>query len=203
MDEYRVKISVRNNLLLSAIEAAGYRGHGSITRFCAESGVCQSQLSSLLSMRAAPITQDGEFSTGAKQIMEALGAAPSDLWTDAQLTMRLGRNTAETTMGQDALQYLLESHVDAMTLPNPEDAADASMMSRLVAKVLGTLTPREEKVLRMRNGIGCQDMTLEECGETLGVTPERVRQIECRAIRKLRNPDRAAELASGAGLVQR
>ncbi len=58
--------------------------------------------------------------------------------------------------------------------------------------VLDTMTPREEKVLRMRFGIGeKQDYTLEEVGKVLGVTRERIRQIEAKALKRLRHPTRA------------
>jgi len=63
--------------------------------------------------------------------------------------------------------------------------------------VLATLTPREEKVLRMRFGIGEKsDHTLEEVGQDFYVTRERIRQIEAKALRKLRHPTRSKKLAS-------
>jgi RNA polymerase primary sigma factor len=62
-------------------------------------------------------------------------------------------------------------------------------------KVLGTLTPREEQVLRLRFGIGeTTELTLEEVGVQFSVTRERVRQIEAKALRKLRHPLRARQL---------
>ena len=64
-------------------------------------------------------------------------------------------------------------------------------------RVLATLTPREEKVLRMRFGIGEKsDHTLEEVGRNFSVTRERIRQIEAKALRKLRHPSRAKRLRS-------
>lgn len=62
---------------------------------------------------------------------------------------------------------------------------------------MSTLTPREEKVLRMRLGIGEErDYTLEEVGETFGLTRERIRQIEAKALRKLQHPSRRIRLES-------
>jgi RNA polymerase primary sigma factor len=64
-------------------------------------------------------------------------------------------------------------------------------------KVLGTLTPREEQVLRLRFGIGERtDLTLEEVGARFSVTRERIRQIEAKALRQLRHPRRARQLRS-------
>ena len=63
------------------------------------------------------------------------------------------------------------------------------------SKALATLTPREEKVLRMRFGIGERsDHTLEEVGQNFDVTRERIRQIEAKALRKLRHPSRSKKL---------
>ena len=67
-------------------------------------------------------------------------------------------------------------------------------------KVLATLTPREEKVLRMRFGIGEESHhTLEEVGQDFNVTRERIRQIEAKALRKLRHPSRAGKLKNFKG----
>ena len=64
-----------------------------------------------------------------------------------------------------------------------------------IDKVLSTLTPREEKVIKMRLGIGEKtDYTLEEVGEVFGLTRERIRQIEAKALRKLRHPTRISKI---------
>jgi RNA polymerase primary sigma factor len=66
-----------------------------------------------------------------------------------------------------------------------------------IQRVLSTLTPREEKVLRMRFGIGEKyDHTLEEVGQDFSVTRERIRQIEAKSLRKLRHPSRSKRLKS-------
>lgn len=185
MNEYRVKVTVRNNLLLSAIEAAGYKSQADFER---SAGIRYGGASQFISLRARPINQDGEFKPVAKQIMEVLGAAPSDLWTDQQLMMKLKTNTGERTIGEDQVQYILENHLQAMTLPNPEDAAENAETVDIVAHVLDSLTKREANALRLRFGIGCDEHTLEEAGKVLNVTRERMRQIEAKALRKLRMP---------------
>ena len=78
---------------------------------------------------------------------------------------------------------------------SPVDAVIDVDLEDLTRRVLSTLTPREEKVLRMRFGIGEQlDHTLEEVGEDFDVTRERIRQIEAKALRKLRHPSRSRSL---------
>jgi RNA polymerase primary sigma factor len=107
--------------------------------------------------------------------------------------LRLMKQTLslETPVGDDEESSLGDFIQDEKSL-SPDDAAVDSDLSNQTANVLESLTPREEKVLRMRFGIGeRQDYTLEEVGKVLGVTRERVRQIEAKAIRRLRHPTRA------------
>ena len=80
---------------------------------------------------------------------------------------------------------------------SPQEAVISANLSEQTRKVLASLTPREEKVLRMRFGIGEKyDHTLEEVGQDFDVTRERIRQIEAKALRKLRHPSRAKKLKS-------
>ena len=80
---------------------------------------------------------------------------------------------------------------------NPLDQAVKSNLSEATTKILSTLTPREERVLRMRFGVGMNtDHTLEEVGLQFSVTRERIRQIEAKALRKLKHPSRSKQLKS-------
>ena len=80
-------------------------------------------------------------------------------------------------------------------IPLPSDAAAATLLKEQLMQVLSTLTPREEKVLRLRFGIDDgRQRTLEEVGKEFNVTRERIRQIEAKALRKLRHPSRSRKL---------
>jgi RNA polymerase primary sigma factor len=82
---------------------------------------------------------------------------------------------------------------------DPHAAVEASMLAESVAEALAELTPREQRIIRMRFGIGdTQDHTLEEIGQVFGVTRERIRQIEAKALEKLRHPTRARKLVTFA-----
>ena len=107
--------------------------------------------------------------------------------------LRLMKQTLslETPIGDDE-ESSLGDFIEDERSPSPSDSAIEKDLSDQTNLVLDTLTPREEKVLRMRFCIGeRQDYTLEEVGRVLGVTRERVRQIEAKAIRRLRHPTRA------------
>ncbi|MBK7473002.1 MAG: RNA polymerase sigma factor RpoD [Betaproteobacteria bacterium] len=102
----------------------------------------------------------------------------------------------ETPIGDDDDSHLGDFIEDAATIA-PIDAAVNASLRDVCADVLDTLTPREAKVLRMRFGIEMNtDHTLEEVGKQFDVTRERIRQIEAKALRKLRHPSRSEKLRS-------
>jgi RNA polymerase primary sigma factor len=102
----------------------------------------------------------------------------------------------ETPIGDDDDSHLGDFIEDTTTVA-PTDAAQYSSLSDVTKDVLDSLTPREAKVLRMRFGIEMStDHTLEEVGKQFDVTRERIRQIEAKALRKLRHPSRSDKLKS-------
>jgi RNA polymerase primary sigma factor len=102
----------------------------------------------------------------------------------------------ETPIGEEE-DSSLGDFIEDKKIISPADAVMSVTLSEQTRSVLSTLTPREEKVLRMRFGIGEKsDHTLEEVGQDFFVTRERIRQIEAKALRKLRHPSRAKLLKS-------
>lgn len=102
----------------------------------------------------------------------------------------------ETPIGEEEDSHLGDFIEDKAVI-SPQEAVISANLSEQTRKVLASLTPREEKVLRMRFGIGEKyDHTLEEVGQDFDVTRERIRQIEAKALRKLRHPSRARRLKS-------
>ena len=102
----------------------------------------------------------------------------------------------ETPIGEEEDSHLGD-FIEDKKFMLPADAAVNLNLAEQTRKVLATLTPREEKVLRMRFGIGEKaDHTLEEVGQDFAVTRERIRQIEAKALRKLRHPTRSRKLKS-------
>ena len=102
----------------------------------------------------------------------------------------------ETPIGEEEDSHLGD-FIEDKRVASPVDAVINLNLSEQTRKALATLTPREEKVLRMRFGIGEKaDHTLEEVGQDFAVTRERIRQIEAKALRKLRHPSRRKELKS-------
>ena len=102
----------------------------------------------------------------------------------------------ETPIGDEEDSHLGDFIEDKNAIL-PIDAAIQSNLRETTMRVLATLTPREERVLRMRFGIGMNtEHTLEEVGQQFSVTRERIRQIEAKALRKLKHPGRSRMLRS-------
>ena len=100
----------------------------------------------------------------------------------------------ETPIGEEEDSHLGDFIPDE-DAPQPADAASHTMLKEQLSEVLDTLTPREEKVLRLRFGLeDGRPRTLEEVGKEFNVTRERIRQIEAKALRKLRHPSRSKKL---------
>jgi len=140
-----------------------------------------------------------------RQLLQELGREP----TPAEIAERMGLPedrvreilkiaqepvSLETPIGEEEDSHLGD-FIEDQEAPAPAEAASYLMLKEQLEDVLDTLTPREEKVLRLRFGLDDgRARTLEEVGQVFGVTRERIRQIEAKALRKLRHPSRSKKL---------
>ncbi|HEY8531309.1 MAG TPA: RNA polymerase sigma factor RpoD [Limnochorda sp.] len=128
----------------------------------------------------------------AEEIAERMGMPPErvrEIQKMAQEPVSL-----ETPIGEEEDSHLGD-FIEDSEAPAPAEAASFTMLREQLEGVLDTLTPREEKVLRLRFGLDDgRARTLEEVGQVFGVTRERIRQIEAKALRKLRHPSRSKKL---------
>ena len=110
----------------------------------------------------------------------------------------------ETPIGEEEDSHLGD-FIEDKSMLNPADAVVAANLREITDEVLATLTPREEKVIKMRFGLGTtgSEHTLEEVGQHFAVTRERIRQIEAKALRKLRHPSRSRKLKAFLDNTQR
>ena len=176
MHEYRIKITVRNNLLMSAIEAAGFKSQ---SEFCRSAGIDIGSFNELVTMQKPPITENGSFTHAAKGAMEALGAAPTDLWTANQLNMSLKRNSSEFTLSADDIAMMLghkSTEPDALFIEN--------QTSEILNELVGLLSDKSQAVIR---GIyGFEEKGQKEIASETGVSRIRINQRHLNSLMKLR-----------------
>ena len=140
-----------------------------------------------------------------RQLLQSLGREPTpeeiakemDIGVDrVREIMKIAQEpvSLETPIGEEEDSHLGD-FIEDQDAPAPADAASFMLLKEQLEEVLDTLTPREEKVLRLRFGLDDgRARTLEEVGQNFGVTRERIRQIEAKALRKLRHPSRSRKL---------
>jgi len=177
MKDYHVKIKVRNNRLLQAIyDAGGEPGF----KWCHANGLRYNNVNWLLNMTESPINKKtNDYSETAIRLCEVLNKSPNELWSEDQLTA-LETNAAEFDMSKEEITSLMNNQEESY-LPD----LDKFELTDAVEDALSQLTEREQIVMRLRFMDG---MTLKEIGDHCGVQLERIRQIEAKALRKLRHP---------------
>jgi len=127
-----------------------------------------------------------------EEMAERMGMSPEKV----RKALKIAKEpiSLDASIGEDDDSYLADFLEDHQVV-SPVAAAEHQDLSEQTRKVLATLTPREEKILRLRFGIEEKtDHTLEEVGQSFDVTRERIRQIEAKALRKLRHPSRTRQL---------
>jgi RNA polymerase primary sigma factor len=108
----------------------------------------------------------------------------------------------ESPIGSEDDGSVIGDFIEDKGSESPIEAAVQANLRDVTTRMLSSLTPREERVLRMRFGIGMNtDHTLEEVGQQFSVTRERIRQIEAKALRKLKHPSRSKMLRSFLNMV--
>jgi len=139
-----------------------------------------------------------------RRLMQELGREPTpeeiaelmEITADkVREIMKISQKTTslETPVGDDDDSYLGDFIPDE-SQPSPYDATSKRLLKENIDEVLAALSDREAKVLKMRFGLGYKPMTLEEVGRKFGVTRERIRQIEAKALRKLKHPSKRKKL---------
>ena len=184
MTDYRVQIKVRNARLLRAIEKAGHQP-GQI--FAREVGISYTvHLLPYLNLKRTPFDENGDLRPCAEKLCVFLNCLPDELWSEEQRYPLL-TNAAEIELSAASVHELLASPSDCA---DPLSLLEKKQAAQAVDALLDTLTPREAEVLRLRHGIDGEPMNLEEMAKAKRCSRERIRQIEAKALRKLRAPAR-------------
>jgi RNA polymerase sigma factor (sigma-70 family) len=186
MKDYRVKITIRNERLLTAIEGMGFE---SVAKFCAEHILDYTRTSEIIRGKLKPINENGKLNNVVENLLNILELDIKDAFTPRQL--QGFKNTSyEVKVKEKELKQLVNP------VKNQELKYIETEVQEKISEVLTIrLTPREEKVVRMRFGIGMEtDHTLDEISQELNVSNARIGQILAKAIRKLKHPSVACHL---------
>ena len=190
MSDYRVKISVSNARIRRAVEAAGYR---SVLQMCKLNGLQITPTFNLVNMKQSPLTKNGKWRKTVLDLADTLNVLPDDLFNERQKVIVLGKNTSSKDITESEMIAIAEQYVQDDRLEDLQDnsavreIAEEQVTKLLNNEIFDVLPTRQREVLEMRFGFdGSPGRTLEEIGLKLGVHRERVRQIEAKALRRLR-----------------
>lgn len=189
MKNVELKVRIRNGALVKAVEEDKQRLGFTLRQWCKMAGISPGTYQELVTFKI-PLTnkRDGQIKDIVMKICNALCMDFKDLF-DQELYEEIETNAMVTYVSPDQLRQLCDTKFKQL----PKTVPDVSL-KRQVEELLETLSPREEKVLRMRFGIGEEEHTLTEVGASFGVGRERLRQIEKKAVKKLRHPSRSTLL---------
>jgi RNA polymerase sigma factor (sigma-70 family) len=169
--EYVIHAKLKNNLLLSRI----LERNKTVREFCRENNFNPSTVGDLVNLKRSALLKDGAWSLDAQRLSECFDCFPEDLFSDEQRTLALRQN--------DAFVYMTTRQLAQMR--DPLLSMESSQIAEFILSL--NLTPRESKVLRLRYVQGMEPEAISECFD---VTGERIRQVEAKALRKLRHPSR-------------
>ena len=184
--DYRVSVKVRNNNILSVAESKGFT---SIPKLAAASGISYIRLLDLVNMTLSPLSpKTGEVLAFVDRLCATLETPFESLFCDEQF-IALKTNKAERELDAEDMRRL----VGTMGATDAMEALEFDSAFKSIN--FDVLTDRESQVLRLRFGFDENEKTLDQVAEILDVTRERIRQIEAKALRKLRHPG----VSGGAG----
>lgn len=192
MSDYRVKISVSNARIRRAMQEAGYT---SVLQMCRVKNLSIGNTFDLVNMKASPLNQKGEWRKCVLELADALNVLPDDLFSERQKVLVLKTSTGSKDVTETELLRIGGQHIWDNRLEDMQDnegvreIAHEQTEKLLNAAMDERLTPRERKILEARFGLSGEEKTLAEIAKQFDVSADRIRQLEFRALQKLRTRD--------------
>ncbi len=184
--DYRIQVRVKNNLLLEAMEQAGYENLAALSR---DADISLTSVYKFAALQLSGKLSNGEWRQVVIAISEVLGCLPEDIVPEHHYDSPLAINKGEFDASIEDITLLAQEW--RAELPSPDVALERLELKVDIQTLLGKLSERERGILEKRFGLDEHEpMTLRELAKEYGVGPERIRQIEQRALRKLKHPGR-------------
>jgi RNA polymerase sigma factor (sigma-70 family) len=190
-DEYRFQIKIRNNVVLKRIEELGF---DSIPEFCRAKKLGYNLVTEIINFKRPFYTKQGAITLHISKLADALSLLPDHIYPPERRSRPLASNTYNIEANKNDLMQIAGSlRMDALP---PDDRKMLDDFQPTLSQIMDEcLSPRYRDVLERRFGLLTgREETLYEIASDMGVTPDRIRQLEAVAIRKLKHPDRSKRL---------
>jgi RNA polymerase sigma factor (sigma-70 family) len=184
--DYKLTLKVQNNYLLNQMLKRGIKNVAELSRL---TNITPSYLGYIVNLQTPAFSKAGKIYSKVQKLCDFFNCGIYDIFPEQHIENSLPKNKVEIEVNLEQLTpgYLLESALDPATLLSTEQN------NKLVNEMLDTLTEKEKRVMLLRYGLdGKDEHSLLETGKIFNLSPERIRQIECKALRKLRRPETAA-----------
>ena len=191
MSDYRLEVRVKNGKLWSAMQQRGYATPAALSR---ASGISQTDISRMMNLQTSPFNKRFAIRRPVQRLCDFLGLEVKDLFPEEVFYEALENNKSTRMISSEeigAISFQGESF-------RPDHLLEAEEEDGSIRELLDSLPDRERVVLRMHLGFDGEPKSLAEVGRCLGVTSERIRQIESRAYRMLRRKGARNLLRPGA-----
>lgn len=180
MKDYRVEVKVRNNYLLSAIEASEYKSVAHLSR---ETSVNKTTIYEWLALKKTPLTKQGKWRSGIERLSEALNCLPGDLFPPQHIDLPLEQNRASLDLDLNEVTGLLSAD------RTPEQELLLKESIDVLMERVKKLPPRAREALVLKWGLNGEDEHgLKATAKKMSLCKARVHQLECKAIHLLRKP---------------
>ncbi len=174
--DYRVTITVKNNYLLSAMQEVGIKTAAELSRV---SGVHQVEIGLFLKLKKTPYSTRG-LRPAIKKLSQCLKKLPEDLFPPQHIEKPLKKNEVTIEIHRGQIEKLISYEL------NPQQCIEYIEGIKTISTVMKALPEKHQKVLRDRFGMDGEEYTLRETAKRHNVTPEAIRQIQNRALKKMR-----------------